>query len=165
MDHWQAKPLHRKAGGNNSGLRNYTPPASCAQLLDADPPKTRTPLEKRRQLCQCHRAGHGFDLCTDRAVHLFHKGAAAQDAFIGHSMLAASAKIVNYLPPSRAAAQTASLQLWTSASRNTFGHVLTITTSRNPRTLAKSTKYVTDSLPRARRAAHESAVAGPGISV
>jgi len=104
-------------------------------------------------------------LCADRAEYFFHEGAASQDTLIGHSVLARSAKVVHFLPSSHAAAQPAALQLWASTPYDSFGHVLTITASCNPRVFVKSAQYLTDSLPRARNTAHESTMTGPRVSV
>jgi hypothetical protein len=104
-------------------------------------------------------------LCSNGAVHLFHEVSAAQHTLVGHPMFATSAKILNYIPPPRAAPQAAPLQVRASASRDTLGDKLTIAMSREPRTLAKSGQYLTDGLPRAGHAPHEGAMPGPGKSI
>ena len=55
--------------------------------------------------------GTGLGLRRNRAVHLFHEGAAAQHPLVGHPMFAAPVEIPNDFPPSRAPAQTAPLQV------------------------------------------------------
>ena len=104
-------------------------------------------------------------LRSKNAVRLFHKDTAAQDTLIAHPLFSAPVKIPDSLPTSRAAAQTAPLQLRSAASYKAFGNILAIATPRSARLLLKSTKHFTDRLPRPGRSPHDGAMAGPRISI